>query len=441
MKLKTVEIKSIDRSNRSRVDYGEMLVLMKDIEEHGLIQPLAVAELPAGCTHPYRLLAGDRRLTACVRLGHTEVPVRVYDEGLSEQEMKSIELAENLCRKDLSWAEELKMKKEINVLLKDIHGEKIGLIGHSDADTASMLGEHKSTLSRDLQLAELIETMPELANLKTKEDARKVLKTIGKTHIRKEKMRVIEEVRGGTAIDILRKNLADSYIVGDARQIADLPDKSVKYIDLDPPFGITLDKWKKLDGPRTSMEEYNEVDAKEYKELMDFMIPQCARVIGDDGWITVWFAPDPWFHTVNVLLATNKFRYLAVPCIWTKGTGQTNSPKLYLGSSYESFFLARRDRSELVRQGRSNDFRYNPIPPLQKRHPTEKPVELMQDILSLVCEPGDKILVPFLGSGNTLLAGANLGLSGTGWDLSEDNKNSFAIEVHESEPGKYRSYK
>jgi DNA modification methylase len=47
-------------------------------------------------------------------------------------------------------------------------------------------------------------------------------------------------------------------------------------------------------------------------------------------------------------------------------------------------------------------------------HPTEKPVSLMRDLISVVAGPGDSLLDPFAGSGATLHAALLQGCSATG---------------------------
>jgi DNA modification methylase len=48
--------------------------------------------------------------------------------------------------------------------------------------------------------------------------------------------------------------------------------------------------------------------------------------------------------------------------------------------------------------------------------------------------------MPFLGSGNTLLAASNLGMTGFGFDLSEEYRNAYILRVNESAPQQYKSY-
>jgi site-specific DNA-methyltransferase (adenine-specific) len=53
-------------------------------------------------------------------------------------------------------------------------------------------------------------------------------------------------------------------------------------------------------------------------------------------------------------------------------------------------------------------------------HPTEKPVELLRHLLSVV--PGEAISIvdPFMGSGSTLVAAKEAGHSAIGIEISEE---------------------
>lgn len=53
-------------------------------------------------------------------------------------------------------------------------------------------------------------------------------------------------------------------------------------------------------------------------------------------------------------------------------------------------------------------------------HPNEKPVRLLKDILSVVGGAGECVLDPFVGSGSTLVAAANLGMRGVGIDVDPE---------------------
>ena len=55
----------------------------------------------------------------------------------------------------------------------------------------------------------------------------------------------------------------------------------------------------------------------------------------------------------------------------------------------------------------------------QRRHPNEKPLELMQRLVLLCSNPGDTILDPYAGSGTTLQAARALGRKVVGMELVE----------------------
>ena len=114
MKLDIVKRTDIDLGTRIRKDYGDIKELVLSFQKEGIIQPLAVKEIywtPDEGDEPaykYLLLAGGRRLTAAKDADISDVPVRIYERDLNNMEIKSIELAENIYRKDLDWKDNLK---------------------------------------------------------------------------------------------------------------------------------------------------------------------------------------------------------------------------------------------------------------------------------------------------------------------------------------------
>jgi len=77
-------INSIKIGKRFRKDLGDIDALARSINEVGLLHPIVIT--PDG-----ELLAGQRRLEACKKLGWEEVPVRII--GIKEFHEKMIDQA------------------------------------------------------------------------------------------------------------------------------------------------------------------------------------------------------------------------------------------------------------------------------------------------------------------------------------------------------------
>jgi len=117
------------------------------------------------------------------------------------------------------------------------------------------------------------------------------------------------------------------------------------------------------------------------------------------------------------------------------------NPDLYLASSVESFFYMRKGHPAIKRQGKPNYFNFRPVASDSKIHPTEKPIELMSAIYEIFVDPGSRIVIPFLGSGNGVLAAHNVGCTAFGWDLSQRCKDGYTVRVDSGDGKVYSSYR
>lgn len=446
IELKVIDIKQITFGERFREEYGDLDVLAASLKKEGVIQPLAVR----ACTgnEEYILLAGGRRYKACLQAGITEIPVRIYPDSLNEMEMRSIELMENVARKDLSWIEASNLNKEIHLLQQAIYGKKTSTSpdapGVGMRDTAKLLGIAVGGLSDDIKLANAIEVFPSIKEAKTKSDAMKMLKKLQEELVMAEVAKRYKEKSDGTPMDKQKHDLSNCYILKDFFEgVKQVPDRSIDIVEMDPPYGIDLHNIKKQDDTKGGTKNYNEVPSEIYPNFLDRVFKECYRVMSENSWIICWFGNEPWFETVYKAMINAGFRGSRITGIWYKegSSGQTMQPDMYLGNTYESFFYMRKGSPSITRQGRSNVFSYRAVPPTKKIHPTERPIELIQELIQTFGWEGCRVMIPFLGSGNTLLATSNLGIGAFGFDLSEEYKNAYTVRVSEGRPGSYKSYK
>ena len=444
--LQRVKIEEIEVGERFRQDYGNLNELVHSYKKHGFFSVIALGHNDSNTTRPYKLLVGGRRLKALELKGMTEVNACIYDRELTELELREMELDENVYRKDLSWQENAELTARVHELQSAIHGRKISTSpnapGWSQAMTAEKMGKSVGQVSQALALAEGLKLLPELQNCKTADEARKRLLNLG------NKMKVedlAEKIRSQTAatpIGKLRTDLVNRFILADFFDgIKGVPDNSMDLIEIDPPYGIDLVNAKKLEvaGIDTKIDAYNEIDFAQYPYFVQRTVTEAWRVLKPTGWIIFWFAHEPWFEYIYQTLSKQGFLGDRMVGIWQKRTGQSKRPEFHLANVTEMFFYMRKSNGYIQRP-RTNVFEYPSVPPQKKIHPTERPIELVMELLRTFCLPGANICVPFLGSGNTILAASNLGMSAIGWDISQEYKDRYTLRVHDSEPGMYTSY-
>ena len=132
--LENIPLSQIHIGERFRKDYGNLNQFKFSIKTNGLITPIAVGLTSVlkmeglDESKPYTLLAGGRRTQAAIELGWSTISAKVYDYPITELDLRSIELAENLERKDMTPVEEIQLKKAIHDLQEKIHGKKYGKV-------------------------------------------------------------------------------------------------------------------------------------------------------------------------------------------------------------------------------------------------------------------------------------------------------------------------
>jgi DNA modification methylase/ParB-like chromosome segregation protein Spo0J len=438
-----VKFEEIDFGDRRREQYDDIEKLAADINANKLFHNLVCDRGENG--KPYHLLAGGRRYCALELLGWTELEIKYYDAVLTPNQRRIVELHENIFRQDLTWQEEDALRAEIHALSIAEHGEKTSTAkdapGWSIRQTAELMKEDPATISRSLKLAQAAAIIPEIAQAKSRNDAMKLLNKREQAIVTAEIVRRLEEEQLSTPLDVSRRQLSDCYIVRDFfAGVKDIPDKSINLVEIDPPYGIDLVKIKM---ESDVVDGYNEVSCSEYPDFIERVIVESIRVMADDAWLVMWYGAHKWTTVVYELLIKHGLQVSMHPAIWEKsggqafGLGNTMNPSTTLASTYEPFYYARKGNAKLQKMGRSNVFSYRPVKTDKKIHPTERPLSLIEDILETFACPGHRVLVPFSGSGKTLLAASNKRMQPIGYDLSKEYKDKFVVKVFEGEPGRF----
>lgn len=417
-KMKIAKLAEIDATDRYRADMGNIEELAEGIREKGLIQPLCV-------NSKLRLLAGGRRHAACVALGLAEVPVLVRD-GDDEIDAREIELMENIHRKEMTWQEQSRLTAEIHRLYKEKDPDWSG------RKTAQLIEQSPMGVSRALNLAAGIEVMPELAKCKTADEAMKVMKKAEEKIILEELARrqgqLIQKAHNGNGLSDVEKQIAatlkrahEDYIIGDAFEGMEklyTRHKKFQFIECDPPFGrtrITPEDVEKstLSGGHEA-KQYIDVPPKEYRAFLKRLAEATYKLADTNAWMIFWF-DFVYYQDIQEELRQAGWEPYPTPAIWTKANLPYQPYPDMMLNGYFPFIVAKKGRPIMVKERHNNVFQQ--LPDVQLYHPHQRPLALMQEILTTFVPPTSKVLIPFLGSGVTLRAGYLEGYEGVGFDL------------------------
>jgi ParB family chromosome partitioning protein len=118
---------------------SELVELQQSLQASGLLQPISVRPREDG---KFELIAGERRFRAAGRLGWTAIPAIVRD--VSDEQLLSLALVENLQREDLNAIEEAEGYRQL-----------INEFGLAHQQIAQAVGKDRSTVTNALRLLAL----------------------------------------------------------------------------------------------------------------------------------------------------------------------------------------------------------------------------------------------------------------------------------------------
>lgn len=362
--------------------------LADSIKDKGLLHPIAIVQIT---NNKYKIVAGRRRLRALMYLGEEEIEAKVYDgEDKSLVELEIIGLHENLQRHNLPWHEEVVLTKKLHdlrlsqkgVSAEEIQKRGVQAGGEKKAwtmrDTAEELGIALGKVSTDIQLATAIAINPSLKNIKDKETAMKMIKVVKK------------QVNATEDVAYISFNIeANQVLLGDSLELLKLlPANTFHACITDPPWLNFLgeDKFKR-DG--STLKVFQEV----------------YRVLKYDSFLYVFLGMDDYLEYITNLQAFN-FTVQKYPLIWSKPNVISRGTRAWeYGRDYEFILVAVKGSPAKVTTGQeSSVITVNAIHPTQLKHPNEKPIEVIERLISDCTPQGALILDPFAGSGKVAMA-------------------------------------
>ena len=214
-------------------------------------------------------------------------------------------------------------------------------------------------------------------------------------------------------------------------------DKSVNMIFADPPYFLSNDGITCSGGKMVSVNKGNwdkQLTGEEKYKFNKKWIKECNRVLKDDG--TIWISGTLHnIYSIGMALEEEGFKILN-NITWQKTNPPPNLACKTFTHSTETILWAKKDipkvkykfNYEIMKKMNNNKQMKDvwttsltkPSEKRQGKHPTQKPLELLEKIIIASTDENDIILDPFCGSGTTGIAAHNLNRRFIGIDNSTE---------------------
>jgi site-specific DNA-methyltransferase (adenine-specific) len=411
-----LEIKVKDGLPRLRKEMGKIKDLAASFQKFGQLQPIV-------CTRTMELIAGGRRLAACIEAS-MDVKV-VFADTIDPIVMREMELEENIQRKALTIAEEILAIDELHTLKQSLHGESVSgkTGGWRLQDTADVIGKTSGSVVENLALAQALKNFPILSECKTKSDIKRAVKGLE---------RISTSIAAVEAYDKAVDEHSQKYEFHNISCIdfmKTIADESVDVLCTDPPYGIDIHNVTIGLGGHTGSNVTT--TGTTYDDSFDSamlligeLAKESARIVKSTGFAYVFCAISS-FWLVRTMFEANGWNCSQRPVIWIKGeSGQNNAPSKWFSAGYEAILFARKMDARIVVEGKVDWIQCPNVIPSLRIHQAEKPVVLLKELLSRVALPGATVFDPFGGSAATIEACLELKMFAIATELSLE---SYAV--------------
>lgn len=240
-----------------------------------------------------------------------------------------------------------------------------------------------------------------------------------------------------------QKNDFVLYLADCMQKLAELPENSIDMIFADPPYNLSNGGFTVHAGRRVSVNKGDWDKSKGLKGDWEFhlaWIKACRRVLKPHG--TLWVSGT--YHSIyqcGFAMQVNNFHILN-DISWFKPNASPNLSCRFFTASHETLIWARKEKKSkhifnyaLMKNGNwPNDFLKKPNLQMRSvwalgtprpeeksfgKHPTQKPIALLNRIVLASTNKGDIVLDPFAGSSTTGLAAAMNGRKFVGIDTEK----------------------
>ena len=334
-------------------------------------------------------------------------------EAWAKAEKKDAEL------QNLIAEQKLRTQRILGVLLKtDLkHNSNQYFAGNKEVPALSDFGITKNESSAFQKIASLPEELFEKEIATAKEETNKRIELTTSKLLKAAKQYEKDSKRKEQSEVIKNINISENIKNGDSLEILKtLPDNSIDIVLTDPPYGIDY---------KSNRSEYkNSITSRgllnDGKEDAFNLLNKTCKILLDkvaDNSHLYFFCSWSVFSSFESIIG--QYFTIKTPIVWNKGNKGSGDLKNDWGNQTELIIYCTKGKKNI--NYRKGNVLYIPkIHSSKLIHPTQKPTELIKEILEVSALKNDFVVDPFMGSGSTIKACNEYGLKSLGIEL--DNK-------------------
>jgi len=221
--------------------------------------------------------------------------------------------------------------------------------------------------------------------------------------------------------------------------LSKFPSESIDVVFADPPYFLSSGGITCHAGRMVSVNKAKWDESKNINEIHEFnrkWLDEVKRILKEDG--ALWISGT--LHNIySVGLALQQLDYKILnDIIWYKRNAPPNLSTRYFTHSTETILWARKSQKSKhyfnyslmkeINKGKQmrNLWDITAPPKNEKKfgkHPTQKPLELLERVILASTEEGDLVLDPFVGSGTTCIVALRLRRKCIGIDIDKEYLN------------------
>ena len=253
----------------------------------------------------------------------------------------------------------------------------------------------------------------EVASLATEQQTQLLNKAVTEgwplIKLKQEKYRLaLEAARSGVALS------DPGFLLGDCVQLLEsIPDKSIDLLLTDPPYGIDYESEHREVNPFEKLENDR---LEETLIVLNKALALVSRKLKDNSHIYIFTSWKTYPSIRTIVEAYFKVKNLLV---WEKNNWTAGDLDANYGQIHEFILFAHKGRRHLYGRRDTSVLHFARVGEMERIHPTEKPLPLLEYLIEKSSLPGEVVCDPFAGVASTCVAAKNKGRKYLGIEISE----------------------